>query len=195
MGLLTDFQGLSSISTVQITTRALLFLVTFVMESNSMGCPFVSEVIKVVKMWRYAQSVCTSIMCSCENKHVSYRSLSFIYPWNHYQPSVHNQRIERLWCDVFRCVLSVYHRLFYYFEERGKLDPLSERDLYCLHLVVYLNKINTALKAFQDGWNNHVITTEHSMTPVQLFTSGVLLSEHGITTIYGIITSRRDSFK
>jgi len=57
--------------------------------------------------------------------------------------------------------LYVYHRLFYYFEERGKLDPLSERDLYCLHLV-YLNKINTALKAFQDGWNNHAITTEHS---------------------------------
>ena len=108
--------------------------------------------------------------------------------------SVHNQHIERLWCDVFRCVLSVYHRLFYYFEERGKLDPLSEWDLYCLHLV-YLNKINTALKAFQEGWNNHAITTEHSMTPVQLFTSGVLLSEHGITTIYGIITSRRDSFK
>ena len=96
--------------------------------------------------------------------------------------SVHNQRIERLWRDAFRCVLSVYHQLFYYFEERGKLDPLSERDLYCLHLV-YLNKINTALKAFQEGWNNHAITTGHSMTPVQLFTSGVLLSEHGIATI------------
>jgi len=48
-GLLMDFQGLSSISTVQITTRALLFLVTFVMEFKSMGYRFVSEVIKVVK--------------------------------------------------------------------------------------------------------------------------------------------------
>ena len=91
--------------------------------------------------------------------------------------SVHNQRIERLWRDVFRCVLSVYHQLFYYLEERGKLDPLSEKDLYSLHLV-YLNRINIALKAFQDGWNNHAITTEHSMTPLQLFTSGILLNEH-----------------
>jgi len=71
--------------------------------------------------------------------------------------SVHKQRTEHLWCDVFRYVLSVYHWLFYYFEERGKLDPLSERDLYCLHLV-YSNKINTTLKAFQDGWNNHAIS-------------------------------------
>ena len=88
-----------------------------------------------------------------------------------------NQRIERLWCDVFRCVLSVYHQLFYYLEEMGKLDPLSEKDLYSLHLV-YLNRINIALKAFQDGWNNHAITTEDSMTPLQLFTSGILLNEH-----------------
>jgi len=34
-----------------------------------------------------------------------------------------------------------------------------------------------------NGIYNHAITTEHSMTPVQLFTSGVLLSEHGIATI------------
>ncbi len=27
--------------------------------------------------------------------------------------SKHNQRIERLWRDVFRCVLSTFHELFY----------------------------------------------------------------------------------
>ena len=26
--------------------------------------------------------------------------------------SVHNQRIERLWRDVYRCVSSTYHELF-----------------------------------------------------------------------------------
>ena len=51
-----------------------------------------------------------------------------------------------------------------------------------LHLV-YLNRINIALKAFQDGWNNHAITTEHSMTPLQLFTSGILLNEHESVSI------------
>ena len=53
---------------------------------------------------------------------------------------------------------------------------LADKDLYSLHLV-YLNRINITLKAFQDGWNNHAITTEHSMTPLQLFTSGILLNE------------------
>ena len=47
--------------------------------------------------------------------------------------------------------------------------------MYSLYLV-YLNRINT-LKAFQDGWNNNAITTEHSLTPLRLFTSGILLTE------------------
>ena len=37
--------------------------------------------------------------------------------------SVRNQRIERLWRDVFRCVCSTFYSLFYYFEEVGLLDP------------------------------------------------------------------------
>ena len=32
-----------------------------------------------------------------------------------------------------------------------------------------------ALKSFMDGWNNHALTTEHNMTPVQLFARGVLV--------------------
>lgn len=37
--------------------------------------------------------------------------------------SVHNQRIERLWHDVFSgCVASFYY-LFYELEEAGLLDP------------------------------------------------------------------------
>ena len=56
--------------------------------------------------------------------------------------SVHNQRIERLWRDVFRCVLSLYYQVFYYLEDCGKLDPVSEIDLFCLHFV-YIRKINS----------------------------------------------------
>ena len=61
-------------------------------------------------------------------------------------------------------------------KEENLTHALADKDLYSLHLV-YLNRINIALKAFQDGWNNHAITTEHSMTPLQLFTSGILLNE------------------
>ena len=49
--------------------------------------------------------------------------------------SVHNQRIERLWRDMHRCVIVLYYRLFYFMESQGILDPVSERDLYALHYV------------------------------------------------------------
>ena len=89
--------------------------------------------------------------------------------------STHNQRIERLWRDVFRCVLTVYYQLFYHLEGCGKLDSLSDVDIYCLHLV-YLPKINQSLTAFVDGWNSHALISEHNLTPLQLFSAGSMLS-------------------
>jgi len=59
--------------------------------------------------------------------------------------SVHNQRIERLWREVNRVVVSRFLNIFLYLEQCGVLDPESERHLYCLHLV-YLPLINTALR-------------------------------------------------
>ena len=47
--------------------------------------------------------------------------------------SVHNQRIERLWRDVYRCVCSTYHELFYAMEAEGVLDPTEDMDLIVLH--------------------------------------------------------------
>ena len=98
-----------------------------------------------------------------------------------------NVRIERLWRDTFRCVLSVFHQLFYFLEDREKLDPTSEQDLFCLHFV-YLPRINKALEDFKNGWNNHALTTECCRTPLQLFTSGSLscgerLSDAGYVTL------------
>ena len=61
--------------------------------------------------------------------------------------SVHNQCIERLWRDVYKCVCSIYHKLFYSMEATGILDPASEIDLFVLHCV-YLPCINKALTVF-----------------------------------------------
>ena len=82
--------------------------------------------------------------------------------------SVHNQRVERLWRDMHRCVTLLFYRLFYFMEIRV-FWILSVRDLYALHYV-FLPCINLSLSKFQEGWNNHGIRTEQHVTPNQLFT-------------------------
>ena len=87
--------------------------------------------------------------------------------------STHNERIERLWRDVHRCVGVVFADTFRELEEEGKLDSLNEIDLYCLHYV-YKPRINHALEAFIESWNNHCISTEGGSTPYQLFIQGAI---------------------
>ena len=59
--------------------------------------------------------------------------------------SVHNQRIERLWKDVYQGVLGLYHNLFYYLEEMNLLDPDNDVHIYCLYHI-YIPRINNHLK-------------------------------------------------
>ena len=87
--------------------------------------------------------------------------------------STHNERIERLWRDVHRSVTMLFYDSFYTLESESKLDPLNETDIYCLHYV-FLPRINAALEAFVDTWNNHPLSTEHNQTPNQLFIRGAL---------------------
>ena len=46
--------------------------------------------------------------------------------------SVHNQRIERLWRDVFGGVIKLYYDIFYQLENLELLDLSSELDLFSL---------------------------------------------------------------
>ena len=82
--------------------------------------------------------------------------------------SVHNQRIERLWVDVYLGVKQIYLAVFLGLERSGVLDVANEIDMFCLHYV-YLRRINNHLQRFLDGWNNHPISTERNMTPNQLW--------------------------
>ena len=97
--------------------------------------------------------------------------------------SVHNQRVERLWRDLHRCVTQQYYRLFYYLENQGVLDPVNEYHLFALHYV-YTPRLNRALMQFKESWNNHSIRTERGHSPNQLFAAGALLLQgSGLTAM------------
>ena len=84
--------------------------------------------------------------------------------------SVHNQRIERLWYDVWKSVTQVYYRLFYYMEDIGILNPLDERHLFALHYI-FIPRLCSSLAIFSEGWNNHTLSSS-GRTPLQLYTQG-----------------------
>ncbi len=86
--------------------------------------------------------------------------------------SVHNQRIERLWRDVFQGCTSSFYHLFYEMEDDAILDSDNEISLFCLHYV-FIPRINIALRSFSEGWNNHPLSTEGNQSPIQLWISGL----------------------
>ena len=102
--------------------------------------------------------------------------------------SVHNERIERLWRDVTRCVSHLFISTFYELEAEGVLNPDNEIDIFCLQ-VVFLPRINKSLTDFQGSWNNHPLSTEGNMSPLQLCTSGFIASSNHAVTQTGTNSS------
>ncbi|XP_065128079.1 uncharacterized protein [Paramisgurnus dabryanus] len=82
--------------------------------------------------------------------------------------SVHNQRIERLWRDVFDQVIDLFYTTFRRMEDEGWLNPDQDVDLFALHWT-YL--IQRHLQEFQSAWNSHSLRTEGNKTPLQLWSN------------------------
>ncbi|CAG7831034.1 unnamed protein product, partial [Allacma fusca] len=82
--------------------------------------------------------------------------------------SVHNQRIKRLWCDVFYGLLANYYKLFSNLESFGLLNINNESHIAMLHYV-FMPRINSHLQEFARGWNAHPLSTESNKSPQQLF--------------------------
>lgn len=97
--------------------------------------------------------------------------------------SVHNQRVERFWRDMHRCVTVLYYRLFYHLEYHDMLNPVNEVHLFALQYI-YLPRINRSLQSFSSGWNSHSLRTEHAHSPQQLFTAGLLLMQRSGLTAF-----------
>ncbi|XP_062849133.1 uncharacterized protein LOC134311422 isoform X2 [Trichomycterus rosablanca] len=89
--------------------------------------------------------------------------------------SVHNQRIERVWRDVWNSVTSVYYDLLHFLEEEGVLDLVYSVHLFCVQYV-FIPRIQDDLDAFRAGWNDHSLRTEHNLTPNQLWEIGLIQS-------------------
>ena len=101
--------------------------------------------------------------------------------------SVHNQRIERSWRDLWHNVSHIYHELFTFLEERGLLNVELQLDLWALHYV-FVPRINRDLEMYREQWNRHGLRTEHHMTPMQLFVSRSLALQGSS------LTANRDLF-
>ncbi|XP_055021238.1 uncharacterized protein LOC129412151 [Boleophthalmus pectinirostris] len=84
---------------------------------------------------------------------------------------VHNQRIERLWRDLWVTVTSIYYDVLHYLEEGGFLSIGSLVHLFCCHYV-FLPRLQEDLDTFRCGWDNHALRTEGNMTPNQLWVLG-----------------------
>lgn len=87
--------------------------------------------------------------------------------------SVHNQRIERYWRDLFVGCVSVFYHLFYHMEDSGVLEATNTLDLFCLHFV-FKPYINYAMQLFVDAWSSHPLRSEGNRTPTQLSIEGML---------------------
>ena len=113
--------------------------------------------------------------------------------------STHNQRIERLWRDVFEGVLGLYYQLFYFMEDKGMLDPFNDLHIAAIHHV-YLPKINEKLELWRNAWSRHRVRTMKS-SPLRVWVAGQLQNPVGIDSdivdtehhgVEGVLRDERD---
>ena len=79
--------------------------------------------------------------------------------------SVHNQRIERFWRDVFMEFLDRYCRLFSQMEREDVLDIGNGINMFVLQYI-YASSLEVDLKAWATLHNNHGVRREKHKTVV-----------------------------
>ncbi|XP_076864079.1 uncharacterized protein LOC143516417 [Brachyhypopomus gauderio] len=92
--------------------------------------------------------------------------------------SVHNQRIERLWRDVWLSVTQLYYEVLHGLEEDGLLDLSDSLHMFCVHYV-FLARLEHDLHIFTEGWDNHPLQSEGGLSPNQLWVLGHMQNSSG----------------
>lgn len=83
-------------------------------------------------------------------------------------PSVRNQRIERLWGNWMKDVGRAYKLLFEHLEEISiGMDRQNSHHKFVIR-ALFLSLLNEEAEWFKFAWNNHKLSTEHELTPLQL---------------------------
>ena len=83
-----------------------------------------------------------------------------------------NQRVERLWRDLFMGSISLFYDLFYYLEDAGYMCPSDDADLYALHYV-FIHRINAQVDVFRQSYSHHRLSTARNRSPLQLWIQGM----------------------
>ena len=104
--------------------------------------------------------------------------------------SVHNQPIERLWREVNCIVCSRFVNIFAYLES-FILDVNNELHLFVLHFV-YIPLINHALQELKESWNNHALSTERNLSPMQVWVQGMITTQN---SNYSAVRSVQDNLQ
>ena len=86
--------------------------------------------------------------------------------------SVHNQRIERFWRDLYPACIALYYTLFLSLEDAELLDRDNSIHLFCLHYV-FIPRIKHTLREFLDSYSYHRLRTAGNRSPYQLWMSGM----------------------
>ncbi|XP_062613954.1 uncharacterized protein LOC134275702 isoform X2 [Saccostrea cucullata] len=85
--------------------------------------------------------------------------------------SVHNQRIERLWRELWAGFTVTYYRLFHFMEEQHILDISNELHMQVLHFV-FLPRMQLSLERLTETLKRRPLRTENNRSPLQLWVSG-----------------------